>query len=163
MHDSAVASVSPRSRSSSSTSAGVSISSREKRCAGHRLEQLRLELVGARLGARGDEQIDVDLRLAGADRHLDPLPVPAGRRESLRHRRLGDAVEAEHAPLGRLCPGPQPLQGLRLEHARPELLELAWRPGKRDDDARAHLEHDGRRGADQPDPECARRAASPAS
>ena len=49
-----------------------------------------------RLGARIDEQVDVDLELARADRRLHPVPVAAGVGERLRHRRLARAVEAQH-------------------------------------------------------------------
>ena len=54
------------------------------------------ELVRARLGARLHEEVDVQLEVARADRHLDPVAVAARRGERLRDRRLRDAVEPQH-------------------------------------------------------------------
>src|SRR5206468_11243278 len=50
-----------------------------------RSQERRLQLVGARLGARADDEVDVDLEVAGADRHLHPVAVAAGLRERPGH------------------------------------------------------------------------------
>ena len=88
MHDSAVASVSPRSRHSASTSssigarvAGEEVLRRAARRAPPRARR-------ARLGAGLDEEVDVDLEVARADRRLDPVAVAARRGERLRDGRL---------------------------------------------------------------------------
>ena len=104
MHDSAVASVSPRSRSRSRTSSAVAdLVAREEV-----LLRIGDELLGDRLGARSapgcDEEVDVQLEVARADRHVDPVAVAARGGERLRDGRLRDAVEAEHAPLRAAAP-----------------------------------------------------------
>ena len=148
VHDSAVASVRPRSRHAVEherldrplvvARRGTSRAARRARAS---------SCVGARLGARLDEQVDVDLEVARADRRLDPVAVAAGVVERLRDGRLGDAVEAQHAPLGRPRAREQPPQRLGLERLRPERLQLARRPGQHHRDRVAGLEHERRRGA----------------
>ena len=63
----------------------------------------------------------MDLELAGADRHLHPVAVAARLGERLRDRRLGHAVEAQHAAHAAARAREQPLKRRGLEHARPEL------------------------------------------
>ena len=52
------------------------------------------------LGAGIDDQVDVDLEVARADRRLDARARPARVGQRARDRRLARAEEAEHAPLG---------------------------------------------------------------
>ena len=104
MHDSAVASVSPRARQASSTSASIGSSVREKRYDPTGSTRRGLERVGPGIRAGCDEEVDVDLAVAGADRHLDPLPFAARCGERLRDGRLADSVEPERAPFARLVP-----------------------------------------------------------
>ena len=151
VQDSAVASVSPRSRQSSSTSSSIGVSRRARR--GTPRPARRTPARARRRAPRApglDEQVDVDLEVARADRHLDPVPVSARARERLGDRRLAEAEEPQHAPLWRACAAEQPAQRLRLEHARPELLQLSGRPGKRHRDAAAEVEHERRRRSGEP-------------
>ncbi len=69
-----------------------------------RRQERRLELVGARLGAWIDDDVDVDLEVARTDRHLHPVAVAARLRKRTRDRRLAHAEKAEHAAVGRLRP-----------------------------------------------------------
>ncbi len=94
----------------------------------------------------------MDLEVPRADRHVHPVPVAACVGQRLGDSRLGHAVEAEHPPLGDGRPVEQPPQRLRLEHARPELLELPRRARQGDRRARARLEHDRRGRTDEADP-----------
>jgi hypothetical protein len=94
----------------------------------------------------------VELEVARADRHLHAVTVAARLVERAGERRLGHAVEAEDAPLRRRRPRPQTPERLGLEHARPQLLELARRAGKRDRGAVAERQHDRRSRPDEPDP-----------
>ena len=163
MHDSAVASVRPRSRSRSRTSSAVPTSSREKRYGSASATSASLESPARAARRPGcDEEIDVELEVARADRHVDPVAVAARGGERLRDRRLRDAVEPEHAACGRLRPLEQPAQRLGLEHARPELLQLARRPRaarrRRSRPRRARPPAPCRRGR----PRARRPAASPA-
>ena len=114
---------------------------------GQRLHECLLEGVGPCLRARLDDQVDVDLEVAGADRRLDPVPVAARVGEGLRHGGFARAVEPEHAALGRDRLRQNPLQRLRLDRPWPEPLQLAGRAGEHDDHAAAGVEHDARRGA----------------
>ena len=86
---------------------------------GERLHERLLERIGPCLGAGLDDQVDVDLEVAGADRRLHPVPVAARVGEGLRHGRFARAVEPEHAALGRHRPRQNPLQRLRLDRPRP--------------------------------------------
>ena len=92
-----------------------------------RLASAALELVGPRLGARLDEQVDVDLEVARADRRLDAVAVAARLGERPRHRRLARAVEPEHAAPGRPHPREHALHRLGRERVRPQPLQLARR------------------------------------
>ena len=65
-------------------------SSRANRYLLERRASAPLELVRARLGPRLDDEVDVDLEVACADRHLDAVAVPARVGERLRDRRLAD-------------------------------------------------------------------------
>ena len=119
MHDSAVASVSPRSRQAASTSASIGSSLRAKRNSASDPASAASS-ASPRSSAPGvDEQVDVDLGLARADRRLDALAVAAGRRERLGDGGLGDAVEAEDAPRRRCRPGEQAAERLAREGGLP--------------------------------------------
>ena len=151
MHDSAVASVSPRSRQASSTSASTGRSSSTNRCRPARSRRPPDELVRARPPLLVDEQVDVDLELARADgrRHAVALAPALGERP--RDLGLARPVEAQHAPFGFTRAREHVAHRLRLERARPEPLQLARRPGQHDDRAALGLEHERRRRAGDPD------------
>ena len=102
---------------------------------------------------RGDEQVDVQFEVAGADRHLHSVSLTTRVGERTGDGRLGSAVEAQHAPCPGLGAAEQALERRRLEHTRPELLKLSGRSGQRDRDARVALQHDRRGGADHPHPD----------
>ena len=77
------------------------------------LEPLRepgLERVGALLGPGLDDEVDMDLELARADRRLDAVTVAAGLLERSRDGRLADAEQPQHAPSGR----PRPRSSSRI-------------------------------------------------
>ena len=82
----------------SSTSSSTGRSSRANRYRSSGSASARSSSSRPRLRARVDEQVDVDLEVARADRRLDAVPVAAGVGERLRDRRLARAVEAQHAP-----------------------------------------------------------------
>ena len=105
-------------------------------------QQRFLECVGPLRGAGLDHQVDVDLELAGADRHLHPISVAAGLRERSRHRRLAHAEEAEHTPPRGLGTRQKLLKGLGLERARPQPLQLEGRSRQQHHDASAVPGHD---------------------
>ena len=92
--------------------------------------------VGALAGSRLDDQVDVDLEVAGADRHLDAVPVAPRLGERRRDGRLAGAEEAQDAAARARSPASSTrAERRRLERARPEPLQLAGRPGQHDDDA----------------------------
>ena len=95
----------------------------------------------------------MQLEVACTDRHLDSVSIPAGGRQRAGDRRLRDTEEPERPPCGRLRALDQPQERRRLEHARPELLQLARRSRERDGHRTPGLEHDRRRGPDHLDPE----------
>ena len=95
------------------------------------------ERVRARLRARLDDEVDVDLEVARADRRLDAVAVAAGVGERLRHRGLARAEEPEHPALGRRRAAEHAPHRLALERARPQPPQLPRRAGQHDDDARA--------------------------
>ena len=100
VHDSAVASVQPRARQSSSTISSTPRSSSLKRCRAEPLAQR------VRKRVRRPVQVDVDLEVARADGRRDPRRLSPGLRERPRNLRLARAEEAEDAVLGRLARGP---------------------------------------------------------
>jgi hypothetical protein len=112
-----------------------------------RRHEPRGEIVGPRLGARRDDEVDVDLEVARADRRLDAVAVSSGVRKRLRDGRLARAEEPKSAQLGRLCQREHALDRLGLERSRPQPLELAGRPRQDDDHALAALEHEPGRGS----------------
>ena len=83
VHDSAVASFRPRARQRSRTISATDLSSSPKRY----VRELRPERFGnvraARLSALIDEDVDVDLEVAGADGHLHSIAFTARRGERL--------------------------------------------------------------------------------
>ena len=152
MHDSAVAIVRPRARASARTCSSTERSSREKIhfSSGSAIaaSSARRALVRARL----DDEVDVDLELARADRDLDAVAVSAGFLERAGDRRLADAEQAEDAALGRRRPCEQFPHRLARERVRPEPLQLGRRPGQDDDDAPVRRAEDkARRGSREAD------------
>ena len=97
-----------------------------------RPDEPALQLVGARLGAGLDEEVDVDLEVAGADRRLDavrrrPRPRRARARAPTRWRRR---TAARAAP-ARARRASTRRTGSARERVRPEPLQLARRPRQR--------------------------------
>ena len=103
------------------------------------------------LRARIDEQVDVDLELAGADRHLHAVALPARRRERLGDGRLGRSEEAEHPVLACRSPRQHTANSLGLERPGPEPLELPRWPREDDDDHGAEIEHEARCRSGEPE------------
>ena len=117
-----------------------------------RRQQAGLELVRARLRARLDDEVDVDLEVARADRRLHPVSVAARLGERLRDRRLADAEEAQRPPARRLRAREQRAERVRLERVRPEPLQLGGRAREHDDDAPlAVRDEQAGRGAGEPE------------
>ena len=141
VHDSAVARVSPRVRQRSSTISAIVRSFSLKKCLPRRARMNSTTRVRAPLPGL-DEEIDVDLELASADRHLDAVAVAACVRERLRDGRLRRSEEAKHPVLARRRTLEHSLHGLGLEGARPEAPKLGRRAGKHDDDASVRVEDD---------------------
>ena len=98
------------------------------------------KLVRPSAGAvRGDE-VDVDLEIAGADRHVDSFALAARLTERPRHLGLARPVEAEHAPLRRLRAREHALDRLGRERAGPQPAQLGRRARQHDEDAAARVE-----------------------
>ena len=136
MHDSAVAEREPaRAARARARAPGPSARPRRTGSCAERLAQRRGERVRALLRARLDDQVDVDLEVAGADRRLDAVPVAARLRERPRDRRLADAEEAQRRRAGGRARASTRCTRLGLERARPEPPQLAGRAGQDHDDA----------------------------
>ncbi len=89
----------------------------------------------------------MDLELARADRDLDAVALSTRRSERLGDGRLRRAEEPQDAMLAHRSACEHTTNGLGLESPRPEPLELARWTGQHDDDARAQVEYDTRRGS----------------
>ncbi len=118
MHDSAVARRRPRSRQSWRTSSATVRSSSANRWRRSGSRSASTSSSARALGARLDDEIDVDLEVPRADRRLHPGPVPARLRERAGDRRLAGAVEAEHSPPGRRRPCEDGLERARFRPRR---------------------------------------------
>ena len=100
-----------------------------------------------------DDEVDVDLEVARADRRLDAVAVASSVRERLRHRRLARAEEAQQPPLRR--PRPRAARAARA----PPRARLAHRaaaapaggPGSTTTTASPLLEHEPRRRPGEPE------------
>ena len=171
MHDSAVASVRPALAQQVEHELGGRAARRgRRRTRSFAFDERRLERVGPRLGARLDEQVDVDLEVARADRHVHAVTVAAGRGERLGDRRLRDAEHPQHAPLRRLRARRERSQRRRLaaRAARAPAARAAARAARRrrTSPRRARRPAPCRRGPPTPrrpaaSPACGRRARSP--
>ena len=152
VHDSAVASVSPRSRHSF-----------EHELLDRRLVRVkrywssdstnRRSSSSARASAPGSTKRSTWISKSRAQIVTStPSPSPPAAASAWATADSPDAVEPQHAARRRLRAREQPPQRLRLECARPELLQLARRPGqRRPRRVSAELEHERRRGAREPD------------
>ena len=124
VHDSAVASVSPRARQRSRTISATERSSSVKRY-GSSAEASEAATAAPRSTASGsDEQVDVDLELACADGDVHSVPFAAGGCERLGDGRLRSSEEAQHAVLaraararGRAAPAPSRARAARASGA----------------------------------------------
>ena len=125
VHDSAVARVRFRARQRSMTISETERSSSPKRYGSSAVTQGGGER-GAALGCRGlREDVDVDLELARADRHVHAVALTAGGRECLGDGGLRRAEEPQHAMLrspaharGRAAPARSRARGARAAGAR---------------------------------------------
>ena len=147
VHDSAVASVSPRARQRVEHDLLDRPLVAREQVLLERLGERALRAPRPRLGARLDEQVDVDLELPRADRRLDPVSVAAGVGERLarpptRSRRRSAAHGAPAAAPARARAAPA------RSRARAATAAAArdGGPGQHDDRAAAGVEHQpGRR------------------
>ena len=92
------------------------------------------EPVGALLRPGLDDEIDVDLEVARADRGLHSVTVAACIRERLRHGGFADPEEAKEAALKRPRSSEERANRLRFERTWPEPLQFRRRSGQDDDD-----------------------------
>ena len=154
MHDSAVASVSPRSRSSSQHELGRRrLLAARRDTAPHRRDELPPRSSSARASAPAvDEEVDVHLEVPRADRHVDPVPVAACggerlvRRPTRRRRRSGAPAARARRPRRAGAAGAPS----RARAARAAAARAAGPAARRRRTLR--LEDDRRRRADQADP-----------
>ena len=157
VHDSAVATVQPRARHRSSTSSSTARPSRAKTY-GSSAATSAASTASARRGrSRLGDEVDAHLEVVRADRRDEPLPLAARLLEGARDRRLGCAVDANHALVRRRNPGQQLPHRLGRERRAPQPLQLRRRAGQRDRHPLPLLQqHPGRR-AREPERERARR------
>ena len=135
VHDSAVASVRPCPRQSSSTISEIERSSSREQVDAERGAE-RVDDPRARsLGVGLDEDVDVDLELARADGHVDSFTLAARACERLRDGGLRRAEEAKDVMNARGRALEHAAHRLCLERARPQPLQLARRAREHDDDA----------------------------
>ncbi len=152
VQDSAVASVSPRSRQRPRTISAIERSSSPKRYRPSVARSESATRAPSLLRAGIDEQVDVDLELAGADRHLDAVALPARRRERLGDGRLGRPEEAEHPVLARrqLCASTR-----RTASVSSALGQSRWSsrggPGRTTTTTAAEIEHEARCRSGEPE------------
>ena len=152
MHDSAVAIVRPRARASARTCSSTERSSREKIHFSSGSAIAALESRRSLLRARLDDEVDVDLELARADRHLDAVAVSPGLFERAGDRGLAQTEQAEDAAVRRRRPRQKLPNRLARERVRPEPLQLGRRSGQDDDDASVRsAEDEARRGSGEAD------------
>ena len=152
-----MASVNPRSRQASRTSASTGRSSSTNSCRPARSRSPATSSSARASPSLVHEQVDVDLELARADGRRDAVALAPALLERPRDLGLARAVEAQHAPFGFTRAREHRPHRLRLERPRPEPLQLARRPGQHDDRATLGLEHERRRRAGDPDDERALR------
>ncbi len=93
------------------------------------------------------QQVDPDLQIVRAHRHLEAVVFSARPLQHPGDSRLARAEEPENATARCLRAGKQPLQPVGLEHAPPEPAQLVGRPGQGDGEPLVALEQHGGRGA----------------
>ena len=93
----------------------------------------------------------MDLEVARADRHLEPVSVTPGFLERLRDLRLAGTEEPERPPERRPAAVEHAPDRIRLERLRPEPLELGRRPRKHDDRRPVRVDDEARRRAGEPE------------
>ena len=105
----------------------------------------------------------MNLEVAGADRHLEPVTVATRLLKRLRDLRLAGAEEAKRAPQRRRSAVEHRAHGVDLERVRPEPLQLARRSRQDDHRRSVRVDDEPGRGAGQAEARRARGDASPAS
>ena len=164
VHDSAVASVRPRSRQQRRAPAPRSAPRCARRGTARAARRSAASSASARASAPGATKRSTWISMSRAQIVTStPSPSPPAASSACATADSRDAVEAQHAPLGRPRAREQPPQRLGLERLRPERLQLARRPRQRHRDARRRASSDERRrGAGEPGDDRALRARSPA-
>ena len=148
MHDSAVASVSPRSRQALEHERLDRLLAPREEVLRERLDERRLERLARARSAPGATSRSTWISKSRAQIVTStPSPSPPAASSAWATDRLGDAVEAEDAPRRRRRAGEQAAERLARERGRPERLQLRRRAGQGDDDAPVDLEHERGRGA----------------
>ena len=147
---------SPRRRSRSSTSAGVETSLAGEEVAA-RAASASSRARARRRAASAPGSTNRSTWISNSRAQIvtsTPSPSPPASASAWATCDSEDAVEAQDAATRRLRTGEEPPQRRRLERTRPELLQLAWRPGQHDRDASPGRSSTTRgRGADEADAE----------
>ena len=109
-----------------------------------RRAQRRGQRLAALFGARLDDEVDVDLEVASADRRLDAVTVAACVRERLRHGGLARPEQAQDVSPRRGRPPEHRAERLARDRRGPQPPELSGRAGKHDVHAALALQHEPR-------------------
>ncbi len=97
----------------------------------------------------------MDLEAAGADRHLEPIPVAACFLEGLRYLRFAGPEEPQCPPERWRAPVEHATNRFRLERSRPQPLQLGRRSREHDDRRPARLDDEAGRRTCKPEDVCA--------
>lgn len=106
-----------------------------------------LEPLGSGRGARGHDEVDRDLQIAGADRDLNAALLFPSLGEHPRDGRLARPEQAKQSSCRRTSPSENPLHRVVLDDAPPEPTQLPRGPRERDGDPPIVFEEDRRRRA----------------
>ena len=150
MHDSAVAERAARARGRASrTSSSIGLSVAREEVLLERLDERRLELVGARLRARAATKRSTWISKSRAQIVTStPSPSPPAAGERLRDRRLARRRRSAARGAPARCARASSAAPARVSSARGQsALQLARRARQRDRDAVARVEHERRRRA----------------